>query len=106
MKKQIENILNNEATTKSQKMIELYNLDLQIKEIATLMNVRYNFVYNVIQNYTIQNDLQIRTKQSTNSKKSKIIELYNEGKSNIEIAKELKCYYNYVYKITKELINK
>jgi len=106
MKKQIETIVNNTTTSKSQKMIDLYNLELQIKDIATMLNVRYNFVYNVIQNYTIKNDLTIRTKQNGDSKKSKIIELYNTGLSNIEIAKELKCYYNYVYKITKELISK
>lgn len=106
MKKQINEILNNTNLSKSQKFIKLYDLGMEIKEISTLCEVRYNFVYNVISNYTRMNDLELRTnKTNENSKKSLILKLYNEGKSNIEIAKELKTNYNYVYKITKEAMN-
>ena len=103
-KKEITKILGSDVS-KSKKMIELYNGGVEIKEIATLMEVRYNFVYNVISNMCRMNDVELRTnKDNENSKKSLIIKLFNEGKSNTEIAKELKTNYNYVYKITKEVL--
>ena len=93
------------AASKSKAMIELYNGGLEIKEIATAMQVRYNFVYNVVSNYCRMNEVELRTNQVNGSSKKVLIEqLFKEGKSNTEIAKELKTNYNYVYKITKSLI--
>ena len=101
--KQITTIINN-STSKSKAMIELYNGGLEIKEIATIMNVRYNFVYNVVSNYCRMNEVELRTnKENNNSKKVMIEKLFKQGKSNTEISKELKTNYNYVYKITKQL---
>ena len=103
-KKEITKVLESDVS-KSKKMIELYNGGLEIKEISVLMNVRYNFVYNVVSNMCRMNDVELRTnKDNENSKKSLIIKLFNEGKSNTEISKELKTNYNYVYKITKEFL--
>ena len=100
--KEINKVLESNES-KSKKMIALYNEGLEIKEIATLMEVRYNFVYNVISNMCRMNDIELRTnKDNGNSKKALIIAMMQEGKSNTEIAKELKTNYNYVYKITKE----
>ena len=102
--KEITTIINN-ATSKSQAMIALYNSGLEIKQIANIMQVRYNFVYNVISNHCRINDIELRTnKNNTNSKKAQIEELFKAGKSNVEIASELKTNYNYVYKITKNLL--
>lgn len=101
---EIQNIIKN-ATSKSKAMIELYNEGLEIKQIAQAMDVRYNFVYNVISNHCRMNDVELRTnKTSESSKKVLIEELFKQGKSNTEIAKELKTNYNYVYKVTKALI--
>ena len=101
---EIQKIINN-ASSKSKAMVELYNSGLEIKQIANIMQVRYNFVYNVISNYCRMNDIELRTnKNNTNSKKVQIEELFKAGKSNVEIAKELKTNYNYVYKITKNLL--
>ena len=51
------------------------------------------------------NEIELRTNQvNGSSKKVMIEELFKQGKSNTEIAKELKTNYNYVYKITKQLI--
>lgn len=100
MKKVIEG-----AASKSKAMIELYNNGCEIKEIADAMQVRYNFVYNVVSNYCRMNEVELRTnRENGNSKKAQIAELFAQGKSNTEIAKELKTNYNYVYKITKELM--
>ena len=104
-KKEIEAIVNNETVSKSKRFIELYSNGLEIKEIALLFNVRYNFVYNVISNYTRINDIELRTKQRNGeSKKDKIVELFKQGLSNTEISKTLKCNYQYVYKVTKSLL--
>ena len=101
---EIQKIISN-ATSKSKAMIELYNGGLEIKEIANAMNVRYNFVYNVISNHCRMNEIELRTnKTNENSKKVMIEKLFKEGKTNIEISKELKTNYNYVYKVTKALI--
>ena len=101
---EIQTIINN-ATSKSKAMIELYNVGLDIKQIAQAMDVRYNFVYNVISNHCRMNDIELRTnKGNENSKKVMIEKLFKEGKTNVEISKELKTNYNYVYKITKQLI--
>ena len=100
--KEITKVLESNES-KSKKMIALYNGGMEIKEIATLMEVKYNFVYNVISNMCRMNDVELRTnKDSSNTKKALIIQLMKEGKSNTEIAKELRTNYNYVYKITKE----
>ena len=100
---EINKIINN-AASKSKAMIELYNEGCEVKEIAKAMNVRYNFVYNVVSNYCRMNEVELRTnKENSNSKKAQIAKLFAQGKSNIEIAKELKTNYNYVYKITKAL---
>ena len=101
---EIQKIINN-SSSKSKAMIALYNSGLEIKQIADIMQVRYNFVYNVISNHCRINDIELRTnKNSTNSKKAQIEELFKAGKSNTEIAKELRTNYNYVYKITKNLL--
>ena len=101
---EIQTIINN-ATSKCRVMVELYNAGCEIKEIAEAMQVRYNFVYNVVSNYCRMNEVELRTnKENGNSKKAQIAKLFAHGKSNTEIAKELKTNYNYVYKITKELM--
>ena len=102
---EINKLLNDTTLSKSKKFITLYNEGLEIKEIASLFNVRYNFVYNVVSNYCRMNEIELRTNQvNGSSKKVMIEELFKQGKSNTEIAKELKTNYNYVYKITKQLV--
>ena len=104
-KETINQILNDATLSKSQKFIKLYNDGMEIKEIANAMQVRYNFVYNVISNHCRMNEIELRTnKTNENSKKVMIEKLFKEGKTNIEISKELKTNYNYVYKVTKALI--
>ncbi len=105
MKKEINAILNKELS-KSKKMVELYLLGLEIKEVSEVMGVRYNFSYNVISNYCRMNDVDLRVRAKGDSKKDKIVELIQAGKTNNEISKELKCNYNYVWKIRKEFETK
>lgn len=96
----VEKIVASEVS-KSQKMKELFNLGLTIKEIATTLNVRYNFVYNVVSNFVTVNSIETVTNKKE-GKKDSIIALYKEGKSNKEIAVELKANYNYVFNTLKK----
>lgn len=98
-KTMINKVLNGEGS-KSGKMKELFDLGIEVKEIAAALDVRYNFVYNVISNYCNMNGIQIsRTEKA--GKKEHIIELFNQGKSNKEISIHLKTNYNYVFNVLK-----
>ena len=100
-KKQIENILNEESS-KSNKMKKLFDLGIEVKTISEYMNVRYNFVYNVISNYININEIEV-VKEEKSDKKNQIIELYRTGMKKVDISKKLKTNYNYVFKVVKEL---
>lgn len=101
--KKVDQILTGE-TSKSQKMKDLFELGMEIKEISQLMGVRYNFVYNVISNYVNMNGIAVESTAKA-GKKEQIIELYQQGKSNKEISIELKTNYNYVFNVLKEYKN-
>jgi transposase len=88
--------------SKSGKMKELFDLGLEVKEIAKVMDVRYNFVYNVVSNYAAMNGLETATTKKA-GKKEAIIELYKQGKTNKEISIELKTNYNYVFNVLKQV---
>ena len=87
--------------SKSAKMKELFDLGMSVKEISEVLNVRYNFVYNVVSNYVNVNEIKVETNKRE-GKKEKIVALYKEGKSYKEISIELKTNYNYVYNVIKE----
>lgn len=97
----VTKIVNDESKSKSQKMKDLFELGLEIREIATLMNVRYNFVYNVVSNHARINDIET-TSVERSSRKNEILDMFKQGKTNVEISKELKVNYNYVFKVIKE----
>ena len=102
-KQQINKILAQDLS-KSKKIIALYDGGLEIKDVATTLGIKYNFAYNVISNYCRMNDVELRTnKNKGDSKKSQIIALLGQGKTKTEVATEMKCNYNYVFKIEKEL---
>lgn len=89
--------------SKSSKMKELYELGFPVKEIAVMMGVRYNFVYNVISNQCLMSGVEIRN-SSTTSKKDIVWKMLDEGKTVKEICVDLKTNINYVYKLRKEWV--
>jgi len=101
---QITSIINH-ATSKSQRIIELYEAGMQVKAIATAMDIRYNFAYNVLSNYTRVHDMMMPTNQNGPTKKQQVIDLVKTGMTNTEISKALATNYNYVYKIAKEYLD-
>lgn len=97
----INKVVNNDGASKSSRMKTLFDMGLEVKEIATLMGTRYNFVYNVVSNYCSMNGIELVTTKKE-SQKDKIVELYWQGKSNKEISIALKTNYNYVFNVLKK----
>lgn len=97
----VKKVVADEGSSKSAKMKALFEGGLELKEIATLLDVRYNFVYNVLSNYITINGVEVEKKAAGAGKKDAIIKLFQEGKSNKEISVELKTNYNYVHQVLK-----
>lgn len=101
MEGKMQSIAIQDGISKSAKMKMMFDLGAEIKEIAKVMNVRYNFVYNVISNYCIVKGVQLPHTHKE-SKKDKIWAMFDQGKTVKETAIELKTNYQYVYKLHKE----
>ena len=101
MNEKIMKIVNGEGS-KSSKMLKLYDAGMEIGAIAKLLEVRYNFVYNVVSNNCRKNGEDVRVSKKLGSVKESIIELIEKGMSNTEISRELGKNYNYVFKVRKE----
>ena len=98
--KEVRAVLKQEVS-KSQKMKELFELGFDVKTISNILDVRYNFVYNVISNYVNMEGIEV-VRNKVAGKEDQIIELYPAGKSNKEISIDLKTNYNYVYNVLKK----
>lgn len=96
----VAKIVGDESVSKSAKMKVLFEAGMELKTIAETLNVRYNFVYNVISNHVTVNGVAVEKNQKA-GKKEAIIELHKAGKTNKEISAELKTNYNYVYNTIK-----
>lgn len=101
MEVMVKEVLKKESS-KSSKMLEMYEMGMSISDISKIMNVRYNFVYNVVSNKCRIEGVKVRVSKSKGEVKSKVIELIDKGLNNSEISSELKMNYNYVWKIRKE----
>lgn len=102
---QVEAIVKDDSKSKSARMKELFLLGVPVKEIAQRLSdhfgvtVRYNFVYNVVSNLINVEGIEVeKSKREGASKKDAIIAYHLAGMKNNDIAKELKCNYQYVYK--------
>ena len=75
----------------------------EVKEIADFTGIRYNHVYNVVKNEVIVHGLEtVATGRAAgNTKKAKILELLQAGKTITEVSQEMKCLYNQVWQIAK-----
>lgn len=102
-KERINKILGSDMS-KSKKIIALmFEENLERKTISELMNIRYQFVYNVTTNYMDQNGIK-RSVTKPAEKKNSIIELVKKN-PNIEIREIVritKSHTNYVRKVVNE----
>jgi uncharacterized protein involved in tellurium resistance len=105
LNKKVQAIMSDDSTSKSFKMKALFDLGITVKEISIIVGTRYNFVYNVISNYSNVTGIKTVTTKKE-GKKEKIVALHLEGKSKKEISIELKTNYNYVFNVIKEFTSK
>lgn len=79
---------------------------MSVKEISKESGIRYNQVYNVVNNEVLTKGLQDCVERKTGdgrgSKKLQILEMLQSGKTIAETAQELKCLYNQVWQVAKE----
>lgn len=93
--------------SKSQKMIQLFELGWETKEISEFMTaaegkvVRYNFVYNVVSNYCAVNGIKPAATAEKSGKKEQIIAMFLAGKTTKEISIDLRTNGNYVFNTIK-----
>ena len=87
---------------KSQKMKRLYILGFSISYIAYIMDVRYNFVYNVVKTYSVQNKQEVEKKTRTSTKEL-ILSLFTKGQSYIDICRALHVNYCEVGRTLREI---
>lgn len=82
---------------------ELFAGGLSVKEISAITTIRYNHVYNVVNQEVMKNGLEgdvIRAREG-GTKKSQILALLESGKSIKEASAELGCLYNQVWQVAK-----
>ncbi len=101
-KKESNAVIDNQEMSKSAKVRALFDGGWEIKDIATALNIRYNFAFNVLQNHIIMNDIVVE-KSERNSKKDEIVGLLKSGMSLADVSRATKTNYNYIWKISKEL---
>jgi predicted transcriptional regulator len=109
--KEIKNLVESD-NSKSSKMRDLFDSGLEIKEISVQLDVRYNFVYNVVSRYILKKQISedqiIKESNSGSNLKDQVKEILNENPDIkvSEIAKQLNKNYNYIWKLHNELTNK
>lgn len=101
-KDQVTKLVASVEVSKSQKIRDLFTAGFETKAIAELIGVRYNFVYNVLQNHVIMNDIVVETVKR-DSKRDDIVKLLETGISLADVSRATKTNYNYIWKISKEL---
>lgn len=101
---EMEMIRATEGMSKSAKIVELFNGGLEVKEICTLLEIRYNHAYNVIQNYVIVNGIETeKTERAGGTKRKEIEAILLAGGKLIEAAKATKSSYNQVWQVSQAL---
>jgi len=98
---QLKVMLADDKMSKSAKVKSLFEQGYEVKVIADMVGIRYNFAYNVIRNHIVVNDVPVEMEKKE-TKKDVVYKLFDEGKTLAEVAKELKMNYNYVWKLHRE----
>jgi hypothetical protein len=100
-KEEIKALVKNTQVSKSAKIRQLFDSGMDIKSISQLLQIRYNFAYNVLQNHVIQNGIAVE-KSVRVSKRDDIVKLLKTGMSLADVSRKTKTNYNYIWKINKE----
>lgn len=101
LKQETIKVLTDESLSKSAKIKKLFSFGYETREIAKILNIRYNFAYNVLANQIIIEGLAVETVKQE-SKKDLIISQFKAGNTPKTIAINLKTNLNYIYKVINE----
>jgi len=74
---------------------------MTIAEIAKEMNANYSFCYGIIQKYTAKSGQEMH-KTIKGGKSTTIRQMYDEGRTIGDIAKELNTNYSYVWTVVEK----
>jgi len=87
--------------TKSAQIREMFkeNEDITISEIAEELDIRYQYVYQVLRKYCAENDVEMPVNNNGETKADKIRELWDDGMTIGDIAKELETNYTYCWSV-------
>lgn len=100
---EINLIINDTAANTSQKIRMMFDEGLEYQEIADGLGIRYNQVYNVLQNYILRNDFVVEKQERSGSvANDQVLSLLREGKPLAEVSRITKMNYNQVWKLAKE----
>ena len=100
--KKVKEIVEKEGISKSQKFRKLYELGMEVKDIAKTMNSHYSFVYGVIERGFGEVKSERKSKKS---KSERMKEMYDEGKTIGQISRELETNYSYTWRVINKYRN-
>lgn len=85
--------------SKSNVMRSMFEEGKTVSEISHELNANYAFVYGVIQRYCQKTGRDMPTATKTGSKSEQIRQMFDDGKTIGQIAKELNANYSYVWSV-------
>ena len=74
LEKEVANIISNEEVSKSSKIKDLFLLGLTIKDISKKLDIRYQFVYNVVTNFVNTAGIEVVTEELTETVEAPVAE--------------------------------
>lgn len=88
-----------QQVSKSQVMREMYDGGMNVSQIAKELNVRYQFVYQVIHKHT---NGEVRSSRANKETKSQLFrDLFDDGLTVGQIAKQTNSNYTFVFQVIK-----
>ena len=91
---------------KSQRMRDYFNEhdgEVSISEVEDEVGIRYQFAYQVLRRHCRKNDIELPTTQNNGeTKKDRMIEMWEDGLSISEVAKEVDTNYSYAWSTIDE----
>jgi DNA-binding NarL/FixJ family response regulator len=100
----LNNAIETKTMTKGAAIREMFAGGLAVKEISDATGIRYNHVYNVINNEILVKGIQKLVEHEDRGgsvKKEQILELLQSGLTIAQVSTQLRCMYNYVWQIAK-----
>ena len=94
---------NSKKEGNKEKILELYNQELEIKEIAKKLNLAYSTIHRYIKELGEEGRIQERKNLKQRKREERILELYSQGLEIKEIAKKLNLAYSTVHRYIREL---